>query len=95
MNERSGGNGISRAWVLSLAFGIIITGGSGWMTYVQGQIAQVREEQKTDRKSAWESAQETKVIGEKVRRLEEDTREIKQDIKDQGRKLDELLRRTK
>ena len=92
MSER---DAVSQRWLLGILASLIIMGGAGWMTYVQAQIADVKKEQQADTLTRGKAAGDIEVIREKVKRLEEDTREIKGDVKEQTKKLDELLRRAR
>ena len=65
------------------------------MSYVHSQLAVTAEEQLRQRDANAEAKRDTAVIKEKVERLERDTKEIKEDQKEQGKKLDEILRRVR
>ena len=103
MSER---DAVSQRWLLGILVSVLIMGGAGWMTYVQAQISDVKKEQQVAAGLAALAAQvavqvrgqadaDILVIREKIKRLEEDTREIKGDVKEQTKKLDELLRRAR
>lgn len=69
--------------------------GGGWMTSMHAEVRGIKDEQHKDRQQANTQGASIKVIEEKVRRLEQDTSEIKSEQKETNRKLDELLRRTR
>jgi len=91
----SDGSSVSKTWVLGVLTTIVLMGGAGWLTAVQSQVGDIRTDQAKDRATTREMQQDTAVVKEKLRRVEEDTKDIKQEQKEQGRKLDELLRRIK
>lgn len=66
---------------------------------VVAQLAQRTQELETrreaERKEQTTQQQDVAVIKEKVNRLETDVKEMKQDVRAQNQKLDELLRRTR
>lgn len=88
-------NAVSQKWLLGILTSIVLASGAGWMGYVHVQLGAVAAEQKKQEVSNAETKRDTAVIREKVDRLEQDVKEIKQDQREQGRKLDELLRRVR
>ena len=84
-----------RAWFLRVFAGIVLAGGAGWMTYVQGEVGKIRDTQERTKDANSQLREDSAVIREKVNRLEQDVKEIKEDQREQTRKLDELLRRVK
>lgn len=88
-------NGISQKWLLGILTTLVFAGGAGWLTFIQAQIEEVRSEQVKERAAGSETKTDTAVIKGKVDRAEKDLQEIKQDQREQGKKLDELLRRVK
>jgi len=86
---------VSQKWLLGILTTIILALAGGWMGYVHSQIATVVADQKKQRESDADTKRDTAVIREKVERTEQDVKEIKQDQREQGKKLDELLRRVK
>lgn len=84
-----GGQGVSKAWLIGILSAIVLTAGGSWMATIQA-------EQSREREKRAEIERKVDVLGEKVTRVEQDQREIKQDIREQNKKLDEirdLLRR--
>ena len=91
-----------KMWGAIAAIVTTIGGGGLTSTYVIGQGSDVKKEQQdvrkelqTDRKASWQTQQDVEVIKQQIEHLRETTREIKGDVKDQNKKLDELLRRVK
>ena len=91
-----------KMWGAIAAIVTTIGGGGLTSTYVIGQVSDVKKEQQdvrkelqTDRKASWQTQQDVEVIKQQIEHLRETTREIKGDVKDQNKKLDELLRRVK
>lgn len=80
-------------WVAGILMSLAILGGSAWMTTMYAEQGKLREEQKQDRVTTGSIREKVGVIEERTRRTEEDVKEIKETQKEQGRKLDELLRR--
>ena len=89
------GASVSQKWLLGILTAVLLSGGAGWMSYVHSQLAVTAEEQLRQRDANAEAKRDTAVIKEKVERLERDTKEIKEDQKEQGKKLDEILRRVR
>ena len=86
---------LTQKWLLGILVSIVLAGGAGWMTYVQAQIGKLATDQASEKFDQAKRSADLEVIKEKVKRLEEDTKEIKQDGKDTGKKIDELLRRSR
>ena len=86
---------VSQKWLLGILTTIILALGGGWMGYVHSQLAAVVADQKKQQESDAGTKRDTAVIREKIERTEQDVKEIKQDQREQGKKLDELLRRVK
>ena len=80
-------------WLAGIVISILILGGSAWMTSMYAEVGKVKDEQKQDRAATQSITVKVGVIEERTRRTEDDVREIKESQKEQGRKLDELLRR--
>lgn len=95
MPSGDGRNNVSQKWLLGLLTTLVLGAGTGWMTYVHGQLNAVSADQKIQRDRDAETKRETAVIKEKVERLEGDVRGIRGEQKEQSKKLDELLRRVR
>ena len=91
MPERS--VSVTWQWLAGIVISILILGGSAWMTSMYAEVGKVKDEQKQDRAVTQDIKGKIGVIEERTRRTEQDVQEIKESQKDQGRKLDELLRR--
>ena len=91
MPERS--VSVTWQWLAGIVISILILGGSAWMTSMYAEVGKVKDEQKQDRAATHGITVKVGVIEERTRRTEDDVREIKESQKEQGRKLDELLRR--
>ena len=88
-------NGVSKTSLVGILTTIVLAGGAGWMSYVQSGMNALATEQKYDKTEQAKRASEAAVVKEKVERLEKDVGEIKVEQKDQTKKLDELLRRSR
>jgi len=88
-------NNVTWKWLAGIAMTILILGGGAWMTTMYAQVNNVQEEQRQDRQTINDVKGKVGVIEERTRRTEEDVKDIKEGQKEQGRKLDELLRRTR
>ena len=86
---------VSTKWLIGILTTIVLAGGGGWMTFVQAQLSDVKREQQTEKDIRARQAADVEVIKEKVKRLEQDTQEIKSEQRETNRKLDELLRRVR
>lgn len=96
MTERIGPipNGVTWKWIVGVLISILFLAGG---VIVRGQDERLDRIERTQEKQQ-KAAEDVEVVKERARRLEDDVREIKGDIKDQNRKLDEireLLRRGK
>ena len=89
------GNNVTWKWLVSILIAVLIAGGGAWMTTMYAEVGKVKEEQKADRQTINDVKGKVGVIEEQTRRTEKDVQEIKDGQKEQGRKLDELLRRIK
>jgi len=89
------GPSVSQKWLLGILSSILIMGAAGWMTHVHSQLNTMAEDQIKQREREQTTVKDTAVIKEKVERLEQDIREIKQDQREHSKKLDELLRRVR
>ena len=86
---------VTQKWLLRILVGVVLAGGAGWMTQVHSEIAEVKGAQQQDTRERQEIKRDAAVMSEKVDRLREDVQEIKADQREQGKKLDELLRRVR
>jgi hypothetical protein len=86
---------VTKNWLIGIMTTVLMAGGAGWMTNVHSQVSQIKGEQSKDRDSAQEIKRDLEVSKERLRRVEEDTKEIREEQKEQSRKLDELLRRVR
>ena len=80
-------------WLAGIVISILILGGSAWMTSMYAEVGKVKDEQKQDRAVTQDIKTKIGIIEERVRGTQENVQEIKESQKEQGRKLDELLRR--
>ena len=89
----------AKTWGATGAILATLIGGGGTSTYVIGQVNDIKKAQESDRvetkramdadrAAGWKTQQDVAVIKERLRALDEQSREIKQDVK-------ELLRRVK
>ena len=90
-----GNNNVTWKWVAGIAMSVLVMGGGAWMSTMYAQVGKVQEEQKQDRQTVNDVRSKVGVIEEQTKRTQEDVKDIKESQKDTGRKLDELLRRTK
>ena len=88
-------NALTWKWLAAILTTVVLAGGSAWMTSMYAEVGKIKEEQKADRQTIQDVKTDSAVIRERSKRTEEDIQEIKQEQKDQGKKLDELLRRTR
>ena len=86
---------MSQRWLLGILTMVVLAFGGGWMGYVHTQLAAVVAEQKKQQASDADTKLDTAVIKEKVERTEQDVKDVRQDQREQNKKLDELLRRVK
>lgn len=89
------GEFVSKNWLIMILTSLVTFAGAGWMSYVQGEIGAVKQQQLQATEQNAQRAQDQAVIKEKVGNLERTTQEIRSDVKEQNKKLDELLRRSK
>ena len=85
--KRSGaGDGsVTWRWLAVGAFGLLVTAGGGWLSYVQSQINGMMVAVNEDRKDGTKSAVEAARTQEKVGTIEKKVDQV-------DKKLDELLR---
>ena len=89
------GPSVSKTWLLGILTTMVLMSGAGWLTAVHSQVSQIKTDQTKDREAGQQLRQDIEVAKERLRRVEEDTKDIKNEQKDQTRKLDEILRRVK
>ena len=88
-------NALTWKWLAAILTTVVLAGGSAWMGSMTAEVNQLKVEQKADRQVIQDVKGDSAVIRERTKRTEEDIKEIKETQKDQNRKLDELLRRTR
>jgi peptidoglycan hydrolase CwlO-like protein len=94
--ERRQRNGsVTWKWVAGSLASLLTLGGSAWLTSIHSEINAIKQEQQKDREQSSELKTKAGITDERVRRIEQDVKEIKEDTKEQTKKLDELLRRTR
>ena len=74
---------------------ILLMAGGAWVASMSGELGDLKKEQQVDRKAVGEIDKKVGVIEERTQRTQEDVKDLKEGQKDQGKKLDELLRRTR
>lgn len=72
-------------WLAVAAFGILITAGGGWLSYVQSQINGLVVAMDADRKDGTKAAVEAARTQEKVTTIEKKVEQV-------DKKIDEILR---
>ena len=87
-------NNVTWKWLAGIAMTVLVAGGGAWMGTMHAQVNKVQEEQKQDRQKTQDIKSDLEVIKERTRRTDEDVKEIKETQKEDGKKLNELLRRT-
>ena len=81
-------NGVSWKWLAGILVSVLLLAGAGW-------IGSIQTEQSAERAKREEQSVGLGVVREKIERIEEQVREIRQDQKEHNKKLDELLRRVR
>ena len=94
MNEPRSNN-VTWKWLAAILVTVVLAGGSAWMTTMYAEVGRVKEKQEQDRATVNAVDKKVGVIEEQTKRTEKDVQEIKNDLKDQNKKLDELLKRTR
>ena len=94
MNEPRSNN-VTWKWLAAILVTVVLAGGSAWMTTMYAEVGRVKEKQEQDRVTVNAVDKKVGVIEEQTKRTEKDVQEIKNDLKDQNKKLDELLKRTR
>lgn len=94
MNEPRSNN-VTWKWLAAILITVVLAGGSAWMTTMYAEVGRVKEKQEQDRVTVNAVDKKVGVIEEQTKRTEKDVQEIKNDLKDQNKKLDELLKRTR
>ena len=84
------GNVLTWKWLVGVLMALVFAGGGAWITTIAGDVNQMKAEHP---RQVGELDKQVGIIGERTKRTEEDVKEIKTEQKDQGKKLDELLRR--
>ena len=94
--ERKGDGAVKNERVLAFLLTVLLAAGGGWVGFVHSEVAGVKTDQKHETAKRSDVERKVDVLNEKVNRVEQDSKEIKNDIREQNRKLDEirdLLRR--
>lgn len=83
-----GSSSVTWKWLAGSAFGLLVLGGGGWMTYVQGRIETqvlamdgVRERAAKQAIEQATTAERLKTVDEKVDAVKKDVQEIRSDLK--------------
>lgn len=79
-------------WMAIAAFGILITAGGGWMSYVQSQINTVVVAQADDRKQGKQEAIENAKSQEKVINIEKKVDAVDKKVEELRGDIKEILR---
>lgn len=87
--------GVTWKWVAIASVSVIGVAGGGWMTYMQAQVTDIRSKQDDANKNTGQQASDIAVIKEKLRVIEDNQKEQKENAKDVNRKLDELLQKVR
>ncbi len=95
--EHKGGHGaVKTTWLVGVLTMLVMAGGAAYVKAVDTRVASNQVDLAKERDRARDVERKVDVLGEKVQRVTEDTKEIKGEVKEQGKKLDEireLLRR--
>ena len=87
--------GVTWKWVAIASVSVIGVAGGGWMTYMQAQVTDIRGKQDDAKTSQGHQSEDIAVIKEKLRVIEDNQKEQKENAKDVNRKLDELLQKVR
>lgn len=81
-------NGVTWKWLAASAFGVLVLGGGGWMTYVQGQISGtvvalegVKEKVNKQAVDQATSTEQMKALNKSVDEVKKDVQDIRSDLK--------------
>ena len=81
-------SGVTWKWLAGSAFGLIVLGGGGWMTYVQGQISGtvvalegVKEKVNKQAVDQATSTEQMKALNKSVDEVKKDVQDIRSDLK--------------
>ena len=81
-------------WLVGILMSVVMLGGGTWMTTMYAEVGRVKEEAKQDRAALNGVDKKVGVIEERTKRTEQDIQDVKEQQREQSKKLDELLRRT-
>jgi hypothetical protein len=79
-------------WMLGAMFSVIMLGGGAWVSYVQAQINDIRQQNERRNDAQASQGADIAVIKEKIRAIEQNVQETKEATRETSRKLDELIR---
>lgn len=85
MTKKAESSAVTWKWLAVAAFGILVTAGGGWLSYVQSQINGLVVAMDGDRKDGSKAAVE-------AARTQEQVKQIKEKVQEVDKKLDQLLR---
>lgn len=91
----AGNNALTWKWLAGIVLTILLAGGGAWIGNMSAEVGKVKEEQKADRQTINDVKGKVGIIEERTQRTQEDVKDLKEGQKEQNRKLDELLRRTR
>lgn len=82
-------------WLISVLLTLAALGGAGWLTNLHGQVQKM--EQTADKRRETEEQRNTRLelLKQQVETLDRKIEDLRGDVKGQGAKLDELLRRSR
>ena len=82
-------------WLLGFFALVLLGGGSGWMTYVQSTLGEIKRDQQGQNEKTAERTTDIAVIKEQIREIRDAIQRSEQNQAVMQRKLDELLQKLK
>ena len=91
MAEDSRSSSVSKNWLIGILTTLVLADAAG----VWSQVNQLKSDQYEDRKAGMQMKQDVEISKERLRRVEDDTKEIRSEQRGQTEKLNELLRKVR
>ena len=81
--------------VIGVLVSILVLGGSTWLGTIYGQVKALDQQQKAITKETADQKGDLRVMQQQINNIEKVVGEVKDQQKETGKKLDELLRRVR
>jgi len=87
----NGGGGVTWRWIAVAAFGLLVTAGGGWLTYMQGQVTSTYVAIDKTKEKVADQATDQAVTKQKVQDVDRKLDDVRKDVGDIKNTLQQIL----